>query len=89
MRNGFLRRNNLDVMYEILSFCRKERQKTRIMYKCNLSYELLKKYIGFLVSRDLLEKSRDKYYRTTMQGLDFLNEYERVRNMLNKRYSLH
>lgn len=86
MKNEFLRRNNLDVIYEILLFCRKERQKTKIMYKCNLSYELLKKYINILVSRDLLEKSRDKYYHTTMQGLNFLNEYER---MLNKRYPLH
>ena len=80
----FLRRNRFEVMYEILFFCRIERQKTKIMYKCNLSFHLLEKYINFLLSRNLLRNSGEKRYHTTPQGMKFLEEYERIREILSE-----
>ncbi|HDO42347.1 MAG TPA: hypothetical protein ENH03_05550 [Candidatus Bathyarchaeota archaeon] len=80
----FLRRNRFEVMYEILFFCRTERQKTKIMYKCNLSFRLLEKYVNFLLSRNLLENLGEKRYHTTPRGMKFLEEYEHIRRMLNE-----
>jgi len=82
--NEFLRRSRFEVIYEILSFCRMERQKTRIMYKCNLSFRLLKKYIDFLLDRRLLENSEENRYHTTLQGMRFLEGYKIIKETLKK-----
>lgn len=85
--DSFERRSRLDVLYQILLLCREPQQKTQIMFKCNLSYKLLCKYIDFLVSGNLLRILNEvdkKYYQTTEHGEEFISEYEKLKNILNK-----
>ncbi|MBS7634661.1 hypothetical protein KEJ34_04080 [Candidatus Bathyarchaeota archaeon] len=85
-KSSFTRRGRLDVLYEILLFCRKPQHKTQIMFSCNLSYELLKKYLDFLVSNNLLRVFEDeeskRYYQTTDHGKRFISEYESIKRVL-------
>jgi len=60
-------------------------QKTRIMYKSNLSYEQLQKYIKFLVSINFLEeieKDGKTFYQTNESGKKFIDAYRSLMNML-------
>ena len=87
MTSSFIKRTRFEVMYEILSFCRSPRQKTHIMYKCNLSYEQLQKYIEFTVSSNLLKKSEENgkaLYQITEHGENFIHEYEQLRLIIDR-----
>ena len=88
MAYRFKRRSRFEVMYQILSLCRTFQPKTYIMFKCNLSYELLQKYLEILVDGNLLEivrKGKDReYYRTTDCGERFINEYEKLKSILEE-----
>ena len=85
--DSFERRNRLDVLYQILLLCKEPQQKTQIMFKCNLSYKLLCKYMNFLVNSNLLKilnEGDKKYYQTTEHGEEFISEYEKLKNILDK-----
>jgi predicted transcriptional regulator len=49
-------RNRVEVIYDILSAIGDGEIKTHIMYKANLSYDMLRLYLPFLLERGLLEK---------------------------------
>jgi len=88
MIDRFMRRSRLEVMYQIISLCLTSQQKTGIMYKCNLSYEQLQKYLGFLVDSNLLEILRredgKEYYQATAYGEKFVSEYEKLKNIIEE-----
>jgi len=58
------------------------------MFKCNLSYELLQNYIGFLISNDFLRvlKTEDnkEYYQTTEKGKNLLREYKKIKSYFSE-----
>lgn len=86
MTEIFTKRGRLEIIYEILSICNAPAQKTRVLYRCNLSYEQLQKYLGYLISRRLLRtfKNRGKdFYQITDNGKAFLEEYERLKHLLD------
>ena len=88
MTGKFRRRSRFEVMYQILSLCKTLQQKTYIMFKCNLSYSLLQKYLEILVSANMLkilrkEKSKE-YYIVTDRGERFMAEYEKLQEMLRE-----
>jgi predicted transcriptional regulator len=68
------RRNNLDIMAEILEIARLGAKKTWIVYKANLNFKLVKEYLDELMEKRLLG-SDGSIYQTTDQGLEFLEEY--------------
>ena len=68
------RRNNLDIMAEILEIARLGAKKTWIVYRANLNYKLVKEYLDELMEKRLLD-SDGSIYQTTDQGLEFLEEY--------------
>lgn len=88
MTNRFKRRSRFEVMYQILSLCRTYQPKTYIMFQCNLSYELLQKYLETLVDGNLLKivrNNKDKeYFQTTEYGERFINEYEKLKSILEE-----
>ncbi|RJS89991.1 transcriptional regulator [Candidatus Bathyarchaeota archaeon] len=69
------RRNNLDIMAEILEIARLGAKKTWIVYKANLNFKIVKEYLSELMEKGLLERDGSLYY-TTDRGLEFLEEYE-------------
>ena len=69
------RRNNLDIMAEVLEIARLGAKKTWIVYRANLNFKLVKEYLDELMEKRLLE-SDGAIYQTTDQGLEFLEEYK-------------
>ena len=82
------KRNNLDIIADILNNAKKNVHKTRIMYNCNLSFKQLNNYLKFLQRTKLLqsysdEKNNRKYFRTTSKGSEFLKAYSKLRILLD------
>jgi len=79
------KRGRLEISYEILSICLKPRTKTRILYKCKLSYTMLCKYLKLLISHGLLSNfdgKKRKVYNTTDNGSRFIASYEQLKKLL-------
>ena len=84
----FSRRGTLDIMYFILKTAKEGNSKTRIMYKCNLSYDQLKSYIRILLEIGFLDKqsSIDKTkvtFKSTAKGQKFLTTYTESKAIMN------
>ena len=63
------RRSAVEIVHEILALCNDGGlNKTAIMYRSNLSYDQLKKYLGALCEDDMLFKNDVGYYETTANG---------------------
>lgn len=71
-------RNRFQISQAILEVARAGAGKTRIMYRANLSFKLLKHYLTVLVKSGLIrvEERERKLYLTTEKGLRFLREFE-------------
>ena len=60
------RRSAVEIVHEILALCNDGGlNKTAIMYRSNLSYDQMKKYLGASCEDDLLFKNDVGYYETT------------------------
>ncbi len=70
-------RSRLDIVAEMLYAIREKAKKTQIMYRSNLSYALLMKYLNELNSSYLARfEPNESRYVLTEKGLDFLSRYE-------------
>lgn len=71
-----MRRSEIEVLATMLDVARHGTNKTKILYKANLSYTLLKNYLSFLLDRGLMETNgleKRPVYKTTVKGLVFLS----------------
>jgi len=81
-------RSQIDIMANILNEAVEGTKKTRIMYRCNLSYKQLQSYIKLLLGMELLravserKSSKTLFFETTEKGLDFLLAYGRLEALL-------
>ena len=72
-----MRRNSLDICADLLKIARDGARKTQLVYKANLNFSIIKKYIerlkvnGFLVSKN-------GYYITTERGSKFIDQYHEL-----------
>ncbi|MEM5790931.1 MAG: winged helix-turn-helix domain-containing protein [Candidatus Aenigmatarchaeota archaeon] len=78
------RRGELDIINNILKCSLKFTGKTEIMYKANLSFSQLGKYLNLLTSAALLVEKNDirVEYRTTEKGKKFIEKYEEIEKIL-------
>lgn len=83
-----LKRNEIDIMASILSEASKGARKTRIMYRCNLSYRQLQVYLKLLMDIKLLMlvfeegDSKADFYQTTTKGHNFLDAYGKLNELM-------
>ncbi len=70
-----MRRNNLDICADILQVAQPGARKTQIVYKANLNFMIVKKYLSNLIEKGFMEKN-DAHYFTTNKGVNFLESYE-------------
>jgi len=82
IRAVFVKRGRLEIIYDILSVCRNPVNKTRILYRCNLSFDLLQKYLEYLISHGMLTNNPEGSFQTTEKGKEFLKGYENVKIFL-------
>jgi predicted transcriptional regulator len=74
------RRGKLEIMVEILAICKGGALKTEIVYKANLNFKRVGTYIPFLEKRNLIESS-GPVFRTTEKGIEFLDNYYKVKEL--------
>ncbi len=77
------KRNSLEIMAEILVLCKQPQTKTRVMYRTNLSWRMLQKYLSQLQSRGLLEVHHSQTkYTTTKKGLKFVEKWRELAELI-------
>jgi predicted transcriptional regulator len=77
------KRNSLEIMAEILILCKRPQTKTRVMYRTNLSWRMLQKYLSQLQSRELLEVHHSlPKYATTQKGLKLVEKWRELAELI-------
>jgi predicted transcriptional regulator len=82
------KREKLQVINDILKAIRKKDGKikpTHILYKANLSSQMLNEYLGELIKGGFVIENiekKGKTYSLTQKGFDYLNQYSRVREFI-------
>ncbi len=83
MSDSKAKRTNLEMIAEILVLCRKPAAKTKIMYKTNMSYTAIQKFLRQLQKFGLLSLDADaKKYTATEKGLEFVKKYVEIQDLL-------
>ena len=77
-----MRRSGLDICADILEIARMGAKKTHIVYKANLNFRIVERYLRWLMERGLLRKKGERLYVTTEEGLRFLQRYKELVNPL-------
>lgn len=72
------RRSTVKLMVDILEIALNGAGKTEIVYKANLNFRRVQKYLDFLVGKGLISVSSNKRkkYRTTEKGKAFIKRYK-------------
>jgi len=70
------RRNDLDICADILKTARTGAKKTRLVYKANLNFKIIEKYLRKLIDNGLLQRAEDRNFLTTQRGVQFLQRYK-------------
>ena len=74
-----MRRNDLDICADILRISKPGAKKTHIVYKANLNFEIVKKYLKRLIDNGFLsDQNGNRVYMTTERGSEFLEHYSRL-----------
>ena len=76
-------RGTIDIIADILALCGTWNKKTKIMYKANLSHQMLKFYLWHLVELELIQESHDMRFKTTEKGMAFLSHYQHMARLLD------
>jgi len=81
------RRGAIDILVDMLVVASKESSKTDIVYKTNLNFKVVKKYLDFLLHKGLIEadcvKKGRKSYRTTEKGKVFIKLYRETVELIS------
>jgi predicted transcriptional regulator len=74
------KRDRLQVIHDILKAIRDGKVKpTHILYKANLSHQMLEEYLKELIAKKFITEKRTKtgrIYALTEKGFDYLNKYK-------------
>ena len=73
------RRNEFEVYRDILGLCREESGKTRIVYKANLNFKIVRKFLEWLLDRKMLKQTGKKFVITD-KGVAYVEQLESVIN---------
>ena len=82
------RRDRLRIIADILQITMNSAIKTQIICKANLSSALLKKYLSFLLEKQLIKGTRKNRksiaYKTTPRGHHFLKNYIEIMEIIEE-----
>ena len=80
------KRGRLEIIHDILLAIREKRGKikpTHILFKSNLSHQMMTEYLSDLISRgfiiEKLDKKKKKFYDLTDKGLNYLRDYQTIK----------
>ena len=84
-------RGKLEIMAEVVHLSTSSIKKTHIMYKANLSYDQINRYLRELLKLEFIEIAIDDgtpIYRATEKGRLFLHYYNMMRRTMNTDYEM-
>ena len=87
MTNAVLggRRSAIEIVHEILSVCDNGGvNKTAIMYRSNLSYDQLRRYLSLLSGQHLIERNEAGRFETTPSGEETMKQVSTVLGTLQE-----
>lgn len=84
------KRDRLEIIYDILNSIREKPgmvRQTHILYKSNLSHQMLVDYVGDLIDKGFMLEKKDKkgkaYFELTSKGHNYLNDYKIIRGFVD------
>ena len=83
------KRNRLEVIYDILRVIKDRNGKikpTHILYKSNLSYQMMSEYLAELIEKGFIIEGKTKTgktYSITEKGVKYLNQYGLIAEFTN------
>ena len=78
------KRDRLRVIHDILKAIQEKNGKikpTHILYKSNLSHQMMEEYLNELISKNFIietKTKKGKTYSLTQKGFDYLNKYSLI-----------
>ncbi|RZN42971.1 MAG: hypothetical protein EFT35_01345 [Methanophagales archaeon ANME-1-THS] len=75
------RRGKLEIIADILSATLKGAKKTELVYKANINFTRIERYLTYLMEIGLIEQIHGEY-RITEKGREFLRDYQNVKEQL-------
>jgi predicted transcriptional regulator len=82
---GSAHRSQYSITEEVLNLANNGTIKSNFMYKCNLSFKQLKKYLAIFMQNDLIETKTDKEntsFQTTDKGKIFAQSHGLIRYLM-------
>jgi predicted transcriptional regulator len=78
------RRSSMEIMVNILEEARNGINKTRLVYRTNLNFIVVQKYINFLSDKGLIRTDQrpNLVFVTTERGGQFLDEFAKLRDIM-------
>lgn len=84
------KRDRLEIIHDILNSIRGKTglvRQTHILYKSNLSHQMLVEYVGELMEKEFIIEKEDKkgkkYYELLDKGHNYLNDYKVIRGFVD------
>ena len=84
------KRDRLEIIHDILFSIREKTglvRQTHILYKSNLSHQMLVEYVGDLIDKKFIVEKTDKkgkkYFELTDKGYNYLNDYKVIRGFVD------
>lgn len=75
----------MDIIHDMLAAIQRKGgsiKPTHLMYKANLSHQLMKEYVSELMEKDMMgegiDEDKKKVYVLTDNGADFLEQYQKM-----------
>jgi predicted transcriptional regulator len=72
------KRNEIEILADILRISSSGAKKSHIVYKANLNFEIVKKYLDLLEKSDLIScpEGNSRMFCTTEKGRRYLDHFE-------------
>lgn len=79
------KRDTIKLIVDILEITLNEATKTDIVYKANLNFKQVQKFLDFLIKKGLISVSSNKRkrYRTTEKGKEFIRRYRKIVELIS------
>ena len=78
-----MRRSRFEIIGGILSLATDGVKKTSIVYRANLNFNVVNRYLDLLIQEDLIRLTAglERKFKTTEKGLEFLKAYKSLKTV--------